>query len=443
MAKKTVLIDAATAGASGDMFLSALIDLIGEDDVVVPVAASLLIYDPSLRVKVVHASFEDLTGKQLEITGDKRVHLTPQSLLEIMQVVNEELELSKTAADFASKALNVIMRAESKAHDQPISEVHLHELGTVDTILDLVGTAYLLEKANLLGKAKFLATSVAVGTGTIKTEHGELAVPVPAVKAILDEHSIPYHPGSGPTETLTPTGAAILAVLVDEYVDSSEGFKTEREVIGFGTRKFGDFPNALRLRIGEPQPTKTSPKAPSKVPKEEPQTKTPAKKAEEMTITMDGWETDEVVVLETNVDDVDGEILGNLFDTLTSDNLALDVVMIPAFGKKNRPCTVVKVISQRSNLDTVASILIRHLGALGIRYTTWQRIKASRETIVCKMDIDGREFMVRVKVSRSDDGSVVNIKPEADDIMKVAKVTGIPIRELKPRIILQAHAITE
>ncbi|MGY5853313.1 MAG: nickel pincer cofactor biosynthesis protein LarC [Candidatus Thorarchaeota archaeon] len=439
MANKTVLIDAATAGAAGDMFLSALIDLIGEDDVVVPVAASLLIYDPSLRVKVVPASFGDLTGKRLEIKADKRVRLTPQSLLEIIQVINEELELSKTASNFASTALNVIMEAESKAHDQPISEVHLHELGSIDTILDLVGTAYLLEKANLFGKVKFIATSVAVGSGTIKTDHGELAVPVPAVKAILDAHKIPYHPGPGSTETLTPTGAAILAVLVDEYVESSEGFKTEREVAGFGTRNLGAVPNALRLRIGEAKPEKP----PSKVPKKEPRTETPAKKAKEMIIAMDGWETDNVVVLETNVDDVDGEVLGNLFDTLTSDNLALDVVMIPAFGKKNRPCTIVKVMTQSDNLGTVASLLIRHLGALGIRYTTWERIKALRETIVCKMDIDGREFMVRVKVSRSNDGSIVNIKPEADDMMKVAKVTGIPIRELKPRIILQAHAITE
>ena len=158
---------------------------------------------------------------------------------------------------------------------------------------------------------------------------------------------------------------------------------------------------------------------------------------------MDQWETDEVVVIETNVDDVDGEIMGHLFDTLAENNLAIDVIMIPAFGKKNRPCTLVKVLATESNLNAVADLLIKHLGALGIRYQNWNRIKASREMIVCKMDIDNKEYMVRVKLSRSSDGSIVNIKPEADDVIRVAKMTGMTIRELKPRIILQARAITE
>ncbi|MHA1908124.1 MAG: nickel pincer cofactor biosynthesis protein LarC2, partial [Candidatus Thorarchaeota archaeon] len=123
--------------------------------------------------------------------------------------------------------------------------------------------------------------------------------------------------------------------------------------------------------------------------------------------------------------------------------LAYDVVMIPAYGKKNRPCFVVKVIAAKAGLKSVAEIMIRHLGTLGIRYTEWSRLKAARETVVCSMEIDDQEFMVRVKVSRGSDGSIVNIKPEADDIIEVAKATGIPIRELKPRIVMQARAVTE
>lgn len=440
MGKKDVLFDVSKAGASGDMFLSALIALLDDEDLFVPVAASLLIYDPSLRVKVHTESSGEVTGKRLEVSQDSKIRLTPDTLSEVLTVVSEELELSKDATSLARKALNILLKAESEAHGVPIAEVHLHELGSVDTIMDLVGVLFLLEKADLLGKASFFSTKVAVGSGKIQTEHGELDVPVPAVKAILDTHNIPYHAGDVKTETLTPTGAALLAVLVEKYVESMDSFSDENVGVGFGSRDLKVVPNTLCIRVGsmkdEPPKKKTEEK-PSK------RDVTTKGKTQEMTIKVDGWETDEVIVLETNVDDADGEILGNLFETLTENNLALDVIMIPAFGKKNRPCILVKVLTTAANTNAVADILIRHLGALGVRYQTWNRIKASREMIVCKMDIDNREYMVRVKISRSSDGSIVNIKPEADDVIRVAQITGIPIRELKPRIILQAHAITE
>lgn len=155
------------------------------------------------------------------------------------------------------------------------------------------------------------------------------------------------------------------------------------------------------------------------------------------------WSSDEVIVVETTVDDVDGETMGSLFDILLSEGLAYDVVMIPAFGKKNRPCFIVKVIAGKAGLKGIADVMMKHLGTLGIRYTTWERLKASRETIVCKMHIDGQEFTVRVKVSRAVDGSIITIKPEADDVLTVSKATGISVRELKPRIAMQAQAVTE
>lgn len=158
---------------------------------------------------------------------------------------------------------------------------------------------------------------------------------------------------------------------------------------------------------------------------------------------IDAWSADDVMVIETNVDDIDGEVMGTLFDTLLSEGLAYDVVMIPAYGKKNRPCYVIKVIAAKTGLKSIAEIMIRHLGTIGIRYTSWDRLKAARETIVCRLDIDDKEYMIRVKISRGLDGSIINIKPEADDVMKVSQETGIPVRELKPRISIQAHAVTE
>ena len=461
MTKKTVLIDVATAGASGDMFLSALSDLIGEDNALLPVAASLLIYDPSFRLNTVSHSHSGITGRQIQITQNTGIRLTPTSIMEVLHSVAEEVELSDTGKKIAKRALDEILEAESRAHNKPIEELHLHETGTVDTILDIVGTAYLLERTGLLGEAEFLSTPVAVGSGTIKTEHGPLEVPVPAVAEMLEANDVPYHSGDAKTEVLTPTGAAILIAVTDKFVDSHSDFVAQNQGFGFGSRDLGKIPNVMTISIGETvvsegeviTPVKEEPK--KKEPKKkEPKKKEPKKKEpkppkktkptpEEKPKVIDGWNEDDVIVIETNVDDVDGETLGTLFDTLLDEGLAYDVTIIPAMGKKNRPCHVVKVIAAKAGLKSIADVMIKNLGTIGIRYTTWQRLKATRETIVCSLEIDGEEFMVRVKVSRTVDGSILSIKPEADDVLRVSKETGIPVRELKPRIAMQAHAVTE
>jgi uncharacterized protein (TIGR00299 family) protein len=446
LTKKTVLIDVATAGASGDMFLSALTDLIGEDDALLPVAASLLIYDPSFRINMVSHTHSGLTGRQIHITQNHGIRLTPASIVNVLRSVAEEVELSEAGKKIAERALNEILEAESRAHNKPIDELHLHETGTVDTILDIVGTAYLLERTGLLGEAEFLATSVAVGSGTIKTEHGLLEVPVPAVAEMLVANDIPYHNGEAKTEVLTPTGAAILIAVADKFVESHDDFVAQNQGFGFGTRDLGKIPNMMSIVIGETIVPEEKVSTPAK---EEPKkeeikpSKETTLKPEEKPKALDGWNEDEVIVIETNVDDVDGETLGTLFDTLLAEGLAYDVTIIPAICKKNRPCYVIKVIAAKAGLRSIADVMVKNLGTIGIRYTTWQRLKASRETIVCSFEIDGKEYMVRVKVSRSVDGSILSIKPEADDVLRVAKETGIPVRELRPRIAMQAHAVTE
>ncbi|UCH05065.1 MAG: nickel pincer cofactor biosynthesis protein LarC [Candidatus Thorarchaeota archaeon] len=445
-----VLIDVKTAGASGDMFLSALVSLIGEDDALLPVAASLLIYDPAIRVRFSPMTEEEVAGMNLQITSDSDIRFDPKTLKEIITTVSEELELSDEAKSIAEKALDEMLQAESRAHETPISKLHLHETGSVDTVLDLVGTAYLLEKAGLLVDTEFIATHVAVGSGKIETEHGTLEVPVPAVAEILVSNDVPFIMGAAKTEVLTPTGAALLVTLASEYVESAEGFVARQQGVAFGSRDLGDVQNTMRILVGDfaeeleeaPTPAKKAPKKKAP-PKKKPAKKVEKKEKEERAEMIDAWVADDVVVIETNVDDIDGESMGALFDTLLLEGLAYDVVMIPAYGKKNRPCYVIKVIAAKTGLKSIAAILIRHLGTLGIRYTTWDRLKAARETIVCKLEIEGKDFMVRVKVSRGIDGSVINIKPEADDVLRVSQETGIPVRDLKPRIAMQAYAITE
>jgi hypothetical protein len=457
MAKRDVLFDGATAGASGDMILSALIDLLGDKQALDPVAAGLLIYDPTLRVNFNERQFEDASGLEMDVLLDEDMTLEPQALRNVLATMSREVELSDKAAELARNSLEALFRAESRAHDEDISDIHLHELGSVDTILDIVGTAYLLDKADLLEDSRLLVTNLAVGSGTITTAHGELDVPVPAVSEIIEEFDIPFHAGPAKTEVLTPTAAAILGTIADQFVESAQGFEVEEEAFGFGSRDLGEIPNVLRVAVGnasgiEPEVKKEKPAEPEEVAEAEPveEVVTPAPKPEdqptkeEVDLDVDeGWGRDEVIVIETNVDDTDGESIGTLFEFLLDENLAYDAVIIPAYGKKNRPCFVVKVITTQENMKEAARVIIRHLGTLGIRYTSWNRIKAARETIVCQLQIEDKEYMVRVKVSRAANGTVVNIKPEADDVLKVSRETGIPIRELKPRIAMQAHAITE
>ena len=459
LAKKRVLIDVATAGASGDMFLSALTDLIGEADVLLPVAASLLIYDPSFRLAIGSKEHSGNTGRVLQITRNPTIRLNPRSMMDVLQAVAEEVELSSKAKTFVKDTMTVILQAESRAHNKPVDELTLHETGSIDTVLDIVGTAYLLERAGLFEDTEIFSTRVATGSGIISTEHGDLEVPVPAVAEILVVHDMLFHNGKAETEVLTPTGAALLAVLASKYVDSVDDFVAQNQGIGFGTRNLGDTPNMMKIIVGEvvvPEETELEKPSKEELKKKEPKIESKTEtKAEETPITitkpkteerigvLDEWNADEVVVIETNVDDVEGETLGTLFDTLLGEGLAYDVVIIPAFGKKNRPCHVVKVIAPKTGLKSIAEIMIRQLGTIGIRYTTWERLKATRETLVCSLEIDNKEYMVRVKVARTRDGSIISIKPESDDMVRVSRETGIPIRELKPRIAMQAHAVNE
>ncbi|MEM4734156.1 MAG: nickel pincer cofactor biosynthesis protein LarC [Candidatus Thorarchaeota archaeon] len=449
MPESIVLFDVSRAGASGDMFLSALVDLLGEDQALVPVAASLLIYDPQLRVRVNSRVSESGSGKRIDVSCDRGVRFSPGSLHGMLSTVSEELELSPAAKKIARTALEILLEAEMKAHRTTIENLKLHETGSIDTMLDILGTVYLLERARLIDRAKFMATHVAVGSGQIVTEHGTMQVPVPAVVEILTKHNIPHHPGDAKTEVLTPTGAALIAALVQSYVDSLEGFMIKRQGVGFGARDLGTLPNTMRILIGDievpsVESTEVEPRLRAKATGAPVSAAVTAKEAvPETTEPLDAWDTDEVVVIESTVDDVDGEVMGQLFDFLLSEGLAYDVVMIPAYGKKNRPCTIVQVVAPRTGLKTIARLMIHHLGTLGIRYTSWQRLKTFRESMVCRVRIDEREYMVRVKVSRSPDGSVVNIKPEADDVGKISLETGIPLRELRPLILSQVNLVSE
>ncbi|MCS7384744.1 MAG: LarC family nickel insertion protein, partial [archaeon GB-1867-097] len=194
-------------------------------------------------------------------------------------------------------------------------------------------------------------------------------------------------------------GAALLAAIVDEMIDSLPNMRITRTGYGAGAKDFPETPNILRVMEGEKS----------------------------------GNFRETVYVLETNIDDSSGEVMGYLVEKLLNEG-ALDVTIIPAIGKKNRPVNIVKVIAEADKHLSIANMIIRETGTLGVRVMRTERVKVSRKIKELPVRIGGREFKVRVKISRGVEDEIINIKPEFEDVKRLAAAVKLPIREVMKRI---------
>jgi uncharacterized protein (TIGR00299 family) protein len=274
--------------------------------------------------------------------------------------------------------------AEAKVHGVPLDRVHFHEVGAIDSIVDLVGAAAAVE---FLAPARLTSSAVNVGGGRVRTAHGELPVPAPATAELL--FGIPVFGGGG-GELTTPTGAVLLAELVDEYVEVP-ALVLEGAGYGLGKRDLADRPNAVRLLRGR------GGEARSEV-------------------------LPEVTVIECEVDDFPGEGFGFLLERLLAAG-ALDVYFTAVQMKKNRPGTLVTVLCRRPQLEALAGILMVESGSLGCRYQAAVRIEAEREVA----EVATPFGVVRVKRSRLD-GRPLAAAPEYDDCRRLALEHGVPWR---------------
>ena len=295
----------------------------------------------------------------------------------------------------ALAAFEKLAVAEGQLHRRPVSQVHFHEVGSVDAIIDIVGTCVALE---LLGVDEVRSSPVAQGTGMVSSAHGALPVPAPAVVALLAAAGAPTYGTAIPMELTTPTGAALLAALCSGW-GPMPAMSASRSGFGAGSREIDGMPNALQVVIG-----------------------TPAPRAEP--------EGQPVVVLEANVDDVTGEILGTTVAALMAAG-ALDAWVTPVTGKKGRPAHVVSVLCQPTAVVGLRRILADETGTLGIRAGTWQRWVANRE--FATVDVDGHQVRVKRGPRR--------IKAEHDDAARVARLLGVPVREVARRAEETAHRL--
>ena len=279
------------------------------------------------------------------------------------------------------KVFLCVAEAEAAVHGIPIEKVHFHEVGALDSIADIVGAAVGLD---LLGVERFTSSAVAVGNGTVKCAHGIMPVPAPATALILKGVPIAACPVKG--ELATPTGAAILKCAVTEF--TSPTMKLESIGYGAGTKNPDEQPNVLRLMIGTSDVTS---------------------------------DRDTIVVLETNLDDCTGEVIGYAMERLFVAG-ALDVFTVPIQMKKNRPGVLLTVLAEPAKVVELEAILFRETTTFGVRRTTATRSKLHRESAI----IDSPWGPLQVKKGWQEGLSVIT--PEYESCAEIARRKGIPLR---------------
>ncbi len=402
-----VTIDCQVAGVAGDMILGALLDLGADQNKVTSAIKSLentgfgysnVIVDIK---KVMRRGFR---ATQINVTAEGKNKKDGKQLIEIIEKNLEELQLSEKAKLFASNVIHTLVNAEANLHGKDLQEAHLHEVGLVDTAAEIIGTAVALEDLGLFN-ARIVATPVSVGGGLFQFSHGIVSSPSPAALSIFQSKNFPIKGGPIEAELATPTGAAIIVNLADE-VNSFYPEMTPLKVgYGAGTKEFSEMPNMLRIVIGK--------------------------------LLCDLPVKDQIAVLETNIDDVPGEIVGHAVDRLLVEG-AKDVSIIPMYTKKNRPGQIIKVIADKKDAQHLSDVLISETGTLGVRVYFCERHITTREVYNVDLLIDGVKESVRVKVSKNVVGEIIKVKPEFEDLKALAVKTKKPLRELSELTISKA-----
>lgn len=292
-----------------------------------------------------------------------------------------------------TKAVAVFRRiaeAEGRIHGHPPEEVHFHEVGAIDSIVDIVGACLALEA---LGKPRVLASAVTDGTGWLDCQHGRLPLPAPATLAILGTRGVPITQCEEPFELVTPTGAALLAEFVENFGPLVD-FKPVRIGFGVGTRQLKHRPNVLRAVLGEAGAADRD------------------------------WEVDRVGLLETNLDDLPAEVLGHFMEQAFARG-ALDVFYTAIQMKKNRPGILLSVLCQPGQEDLFTELILCETSAFGVRRSLLERRKLRREFRTVETSFGP----LTVKLGYLN-GRVLHATPEYESARQLALQAGVPLHQV-------------
>ncbi len=405
-----VMIDCQVAGVSGDMMLGALLDLGADVNKVTSAIKSLENAEygyKNVAVEIKHVMRKEFRATKVDVTAEGKSRKDGKQLIEIVEKTAENLKLSVKAKQFASNVIHTLVDAESKLHGHHLSDAHLHEVGLVDTAAEIIGSAVAMEDLGFFN-AKIVASPVSVGGGLFQFSHGTVSSPAPAALAIFQSKNFPIKGGPVESELATPTGASIIVNLADEVSRFYPEMAPVKVGYGAGGKEFPEIPNVLRIIVGKPLE--------------------------------DSLIKDQIAVLETNVDDVSGEIVGHTVDRLLVEG-AKDVSVIPMFTKKNRPGQIIKVIADQKDIGHLSDVLINETGTLGVRVYLCERHIVTQETQFVDVLIGDVKETVKVKVSKNRNGIIIRIKPEYDDLKGLAEKTNKPLRELSELVISRAKEV--
>jgi uncharacterized protein (TIGR00299 family) protein len=369
------------SGVSGDMFLGALLDAGLPLEELERAIRTLSL--EGYNLKALRQEKNHLSGTRFEVTVEKEKQVS-RTFADIKDIIQAS-RLSQHVKARSIEVFESIAVEEGKIHHCPPEEVHFHEVGATDSIIDIVGTVFGIEH---LGIAALYASAVPLGSGFAETRHGRIPIPAPATVALLK--GIPVYDSGLKQEIVTPTGAALLKSLVAHF-GHMPAMVVDAVGYGVGTRDLPDRPNLLRIMVGREQT--------------EAQTET-------------------VVILEANLDDTNPEWFGFLMDRLFEAG-ALDVVFCPIQMKKNRPGVLIQVMGKPHQRDTFVDILFKESPTLGVRFRYSQRKVLERSSL----EIDSPWGKMRVKKVLRPDGSF-DIMPEYEACRKIAQETGVPLKEI-------------
>ena len=387
-----VILDAQNSGISGNMVIGSLIDIGADKSSVIEVMEHYGSYFGDINVEINKVKKSGISASYVHIKSSDEGSIKYKDLQSKLDDIKHK-KVNDNIIKFSKSVFKTLAEAEAKVHGTSLDKVHFHEVGAADAVADIIGSAYCFYNLQF-NRQKIYGMPIALGGGRIRSKHGNLSVPAPATLEILK--NIPVFGGPEEFELTTPTGAALYVNMVNEICEFFPLITNKK--IGYGAGKYDlNHPNVLRIVSGNL-----------------------------------GTPTDNVSILETNIDNITGEVMGHTFNKLL-DAGALDVTIIPVIMKKNRPGHLLRVIARPENCNNVAESIIRETGTLGVRILPYvHRNIVNREFKTIKININKVDYKVNIKVGKIGD-DIINYSPEYEDAKEIADKTGMPLKDVIKR----------
>ena len=392
-----IVIDPQIAGISGDMLLCSLVDLGADKNKIIDgIKISEKFLSNSIIKKIDFQKIQKHGIESIQLILEVNENVFERKGIEIKKAILDsvnELSLSVKAKTFAESCINTLISSESKIHGISEDSVHFHEASSIDTLVDIVGITIALDDLKLFGE-KIVCLPVSVGGGTVSFSHGTMSNPASAVLQIFKNSKLNIRGNNANEELTTPTGACILVNLTNNSVQHYPSMNVDLIGYGAGQKDFETFSNVLKIVQGDEN----------------------------------NFEIDSVKILETNIDDISGEILGHLIEKIM-DQGAKDVSIYPGITKKGRPTNLVCVICDDDKVDTIIDTLVLETGTLGIRISNSNRFIVPRSNHTFSLTFDGKSFEVNYK--KSSYKGKTHFKIEFDDLKHISNALDKPIVDVE------------